>query len=175
MTEPKLILALDLSLSSTGFAIGKVVDSKVKLLEIGHINNKRYAKQTQAYRLNEIAKRLTSLYEQYPIDIVIKERGFVNGRAVATQALFKVAGVADLISFTHGHSIDTEIPPTTIKKQVTGDGKADKQKVMRAVETYLGRDVKGLSLVQFATDDESDAVALLIAFCIKEGLIEEIA
>ena len=172
MGEGKIILALDLSLASTGYAVGKVIDRKVQLLEVGSINNKRYAKRSQAFRLHQIASKLKEIYRQYPVDIVVKERGFVNGRNVATQALFKVAGVADLISFAFGLEIENELPPSTIKKSVTGDGKADKQKVMDSVRDYLGKDTNGLNLIEFANDDESDAVACLIAFCVKEKLID---
>ncbi|MGE6629630.1 crossover junction endodeoxyribonuclease RuvC [Bacillus sp. NPDC077027] len=175
MDRGKVILALDLSLTSTGYAVGVVLGGEIKLIEVGSINNKRYAKRSQAFRLHQIATKLKELYRKYEFDYIIKERGFVNARAMATQALFKVAGVADLISFAFGHEIKAELSPSTIKKLVTGDGRADKEKVQKAVEAFLGNDVNGLNLIEFINDDESDAVACLIAYCVQEKLIEAVA
>lgn len=161
-----IILALDLSLSSTGFAVGKVEDGQITLLEVGHINNKKYAKRSQAFRLHRIASVLKDIYKRHQIDAVTKERGFTKGH-VSTQALFKVAGVTDLMSFSFGHEDIEEYTVAHIKKAVTGNGRADKQEVADSLHVYVGeRD--------YNTDDESDSVAVLVAYCIDKGLISDI-
>lgn len=46
-----------------------------------------------------------------------------------TQALFKVVGIADMAVWEHAKQAWEEIAPTTIKKLLTGSGKADKEEV----------------------------------------------
>ena len=48
---------------------------------------------------------------------------------------------------------------------ITGSGKASKQDVADSLERYVGN-------VQYGTDDESDAVAVGIAWLIREGYLK---
>ena len=50
----------------------------------------------------------------------------------------------------------TELAPATIKKLLTGSGKADKETVAKVLTQYVGHHL-------YASDDESDAVATGIA------------
>lgn len=161
--ESKLILSLDLSLSCTGFAVGEVSHGQIKVLEVGHINNAKFSKKSHAYRLHRIASVLKELFRKYKFDAVVRERGF-SMRATTTQTLFKVVGVSDLMGFSFGYDSIKEIPPKTVKKCVTGSGSASKEEVANALPVYVG-DIK------YAVDDESDAVAVLVAYCIQENLI----
>lgn len=165
-----VILALDLSLSCTGYVVGRVKDGQLIILEVGSINNKKHSKKSQAFRLHKIATKLKELYKNYPITIVVKEKGFSNERNFSTQTLFKVAGVTDLISFVFGHDEIAEIPPATVKKTVTGNGRATKGDVAEAVKKYI-REMDFRGEIDFNNDNETDAVAVLIAYCLKEGLI----
>jgi len=57
-----------------------------------------------------------------------------------------------------------EIAPTTVKKLLTGSGKAEKDMVAAALERYIGNH-------EYATDDESDAVAVGIAWLNSKGYL----
>ena len=62
-------------------------------------------------------------------------------------------------------SIFEELAPTTVKKLLTGNGKASKADVADAQSQYVGSQV-------YSTDDESDAAAVGIAWLIaKKHLI----
>ncbi|MFG3611463.1 crossover junction endodeoxyribonuclease RuvC [Rummeliibacillus stabekisii] len=160
------ILALDLSLNCTGYAIGVIVEGSINLVEKGHINNNRYAKKSQAFRLHRIANVLKDIFVRHPdIDAVVKERGFSKGH-VSTQALFKVAGVADLMCFAVGQDNMDELTVAAIRKAVVGDGKASKKETADALEVYVGEQ-------EYFTDDESDAVAVLVAYAITKGLVRD--
>ncbi|MBE7156308.1 crossover junction endodeoxyribonuclease RuvC, partial [Bacillus paranthracis] len=60
-----------------------------------------------------------------------------------------------------------EMSPTTVKKHVTGNGKASKESVADSVRGYFRE-----KLV-FATDDESDAIAVALAYLIKKGVFRQ--
>ncbi|GAA0840590.1 hypothetical protein GCM10008915_36440 [Bifidobacterium pullorum subsp. gallinarum] len=67
-----------------------------------------------------------------------------------------------------GYEVTVNLAPTTVKKTLCGSGSADKKEVAEAVRKYcrLPADYK------FATDDESDAAAIVLAHLIRENLID---
>lgn len=159
------IIAFDLSLSNSGFAVGEVTDGELKVIEYGSIGTKRFTKHTHGFRLNHIAQAVKELYKKYPdATNVVKERAFSNGRIAATQAIFKVVGIWELTS--HLSKIDefTDIAPTSVKKYLTGNGRASKQAVADAVKDATG--------IETSNNDESDAIAVLLAYCMQNKLLE---
>ena len=163
-TKDKCILCLDLSLASTGYSVIKVVGRKVEVIEIGHINNKKYSNRSHGFRLYQIFIKLRELFDTYYITDVVKERGFSKGH-ISTQALFKVAGVVDLIIHAKSGLEATEIAPLTVKKLVGGHGKASKEEVEAGVQKFLK------SPVSFQNNDESDSLGVGIAYCLQKKLI----
>ena len=57
-----------------------------------------------------------------------------------------------------------EIAPTTVKKLLTGSGKASKEEVAEALESYV-------DCQTYESDDESDALAVGIAWLILNKMI----
>lgn len=155
-----IILGLDLSLTCPGFAVVEIRNGKPKLLESGIV--KAIPKQSQVDKIKRIAAHLLRLKMDYEIDVVVRESGFVRYNRT-TKILERVVGATML---TLGGEIH-EIPPTSIKKAVTGNGKATKQEVEVAVRSLLNlpKDFK------FKSDDESDSCAVALAFAILEGVI----
>lgn len=158
-----MILAMDLSLSSPAFAIGTITDGMVDIKSVSHV--KTTSKYPHGQRLKSILQHMEDLYDRYPITDVVREKGF-SRHAVTTQALFKVVGVSDVTAYHFGHEKIHEIPPTTVKKLLTGNGKASKEEVMEATKKYLAHPMT------YANDDESDAVAVLIAYAMGKRLLE---
>lgn len=98
-------------------------------------------------------------------DFLVRERGFAR-HARETQAIFKMVGIADLAAWFSGRKVFEEIAPLTVKKLITGSGKASKEEVAAALELYVGKQ-------EYACDDESDAVAVGIAWLIQKGYLDE--
>lgn len=157
------VLAFDLSLSNSGYAVGDIVDGTLTVVEYGSIGTKRIAKQGTGKRLHYIATEVKKLYAKFSPDRVAKERSFSNGRITATQQIYKVVGVWEMISHTAGIDEFTDITPPTVKKQLTGNGRASKEEVARAVKDYTGIETK--------INDESDAIAVLISYGKMEGIL----
>lgn len=155
MTET--LLALDLSLSSTGYAVMQWDSKKQKatVLTVGHIDNKRQGRASWSHgkKLLNIYLQLSELFQQYQIARVVREQGFSRFNK-ATQALFRVVGLVDYIVEIEIQQSITEYSVTTVKKAITGNGKADKQEVAVKIQDYLTKET------EFAVDDESDAVAV---------------
>lgn len=155
---------MDLSMSSPAFAVLKVEDGKVKILHLSHL--KTNAKKEHGYRLLQIYNHIKKIFEEHPdIDEVVREKGFSRFPTV-TQTLFKVVGISDVIAYINKFDTVHEIAPTSVKKYITGNGKASKDDVAKSVNTYLGTNIN------FNTDDESDAVAVGIAYLKQKKVLK---
>ena len=62
-----------------------------------------------------------------------------------------------------------EIPPTTIKSIIAGYSRASKEEVEEGVRELLPEHQKEM---EFYSDDESDAVAVGLTYCIRKGLLD---
>ena len=169
MTFKHVTLAMDLSLSSPGFAVLAVTDIDGKdepvILEKSHV--KTDAKKTHGFRLCEIDNEIERYLTEYEPTHIVRERGFSRFPAT-TQTLFKVVGISDKAVYYHEGKDVHEIAPTSVKKLVTGNGKASKKDVEKAVIERLQIDKTDY----FANDDESDAAAVGLAYLLQKGLID---
>ena len=93
-----------------------------------HLNNRGETK-CHGQILAEIYDLITEL--SVDIAVFVREKGF-SRFPHETQALFKVVGVADLAVWKAYGTEFVEIAPTTIKKLLTGSGKANKGEVAAA-------------------------------------------
>lgn len=160
----KTILAGDLSLACPAFAVVQF-DTELKTATVLHLSHvKTNAKKSLGYRLWQIAFHMErQILELYVLDEVVVEKGF-SRFPTATQQLQRVVGTFAYTLYRK-HNLDfDEIAVTTVKKAVTGKGKAEKDEVAAHLEKYVGK-------LEYVNNDESDAVAVAIAKAKKEGWI----
>ncbi|PEM08524.1 crossover junction endodeoxyribonuclease RuvC [Bacillus wiedmannii] len=157
-----IALGMDLSLSSPAFCVADITDGRIKVLHLSHV--KTTSRDSHGKRLMKIGNHLRAILKKYPIDEVIREKGF-SRHATTTQALFKVVGISDIVVFSAiGYENIHEIPPTTIKRVLTGSGKASKEEVAAAVLNHIPG-------IEFVNDDESDAAGVVITYAIQKKLL----
>lgn len=113
-----------------------------------------------------------AVYAYKPFSAVLRE-DFTTGRNKrATQTIFSAWAAADRALHTFGYVVSNVKPPlspTTVKKLVTGSGKAEKEEVAAAVRKWLRLpDDHGFAKGY----DDSDACAVILAYLIREGLID---
>lgn len=162
MANDHLVLGLDLSMARPGFAVVKATNGKPTVLHTSHVRTN--SRQSHGQRLIAIEKELINVIEQFgQFTVVVREKGF-SRHNLTTQVLFRVVGISDLALAKEGYTRIVDIAPTTVKKWVAGSGKASKEEVAQAVIKIIGD-------YDFATDDESDAVAVALAYLIQEGEI----
>ena len=92
-----------------------------------------------------------------------KQEGPRNSRVI--EVLHKVVGVSDLYAWGFGGRVFDEIHPKTIKKLVANDQLAKKDAVASSLAQFVGER-------EYACDDESDAVAVGIAWLLTQGMID---
>ena len=92
-----------------------------------------------------------------------KQGGPRNSRVI--EVLHKVVGVSDLYAWGFGGREFAEVHPKTIKKLVANDQLAEKDIVAAALTQFVGER-------EYECDDESDAVAVGIAWLLEQGWID---
>lgn len=159
----KLVLAIDSSLACPAFAVLEfnLTNRTVKVIQVSHI--KTSAKKTTGHRLTQIHEHFTGLLDTFHFDEIVFEKGF-NKFAVATQQIQRTIGVLLFTLYRNNAEAYSEIAPTSVKKAVTGNGKATKQELADALEKYVG-------VVEYKTNDESDSVGVGLALGIQKGWI----
>lgn len=159
--KKRVILAGDLSLSCPAFAVLEVDESGIRVLHKSH--KKTNSKFSTGYRLQEIEGHVEGILAMYDVTDVVVEKGFSRFHTV-THQLQRVVGVFILTLQHSGISNYDEVSPTSVKKYVTGNGKASKAEVAESLTKYVGQ-------LNYRTDDESDAVGVGVAYAIREGLL----
>lgn len=166
------VFGMDLSLNHAGFAVISVDDKgNLKLEHKAFFLNK--PSKPHAWRLLNLFTEIHKYLDTYDFTDFVREGGF-NRFNNTNKAIFKAEGVSDLCVFTHDKykgSIINEIKPTQVKLLVSGKGTASKEKLKKCLPYYVGN-------VEFSPDDEhndeSDAVAVALAYLIKTGEIKTI-
>lgn len=160
------VLGCDLSLKRPGFCLLslKITDGKTKItdIQLSSINNKTDKKKPHGQLLNEILVHFESLIDRNMF--LVRETEIMKMKVPSERSLSKVVGLMDWAAWKHGLEWNS-IYPMTIKKLITGSGRAEKQEVADALEKFVGKQ-------NYKCDDESDAAAVAIAWLIQNKQIE---
>jgi crossover junction endodeoxyribonuclease RuvC len=112
------------------------------------------------------------IYAHRPYVSVLREDFTAGRNKRATQTIFNAWAAADRALHTYGYTVNDVKPPlspTSVKKLVAGSGKAEKPEVAAGVRKLLRLDPEH----KFAAGyDDSDACAVVLAYLIREGLID---
>ena len=166
------VVGLDLSLNGTGICVIEAGKYSVKIVNEVFVNNKHIKAEDRGHKLWNIYCNLDDVLQEMKevgIDpVIVTESGF-SKHAKATQALYSVVGIVELVMYCNGLSITKSYAPTSVKKQITGKGKASKQEVMEEVRQFLVSSQGGYA---FQSEDTSDALAVAISYLLDNGLLE---
>ena len=154
------ILGIDPALASCGYCILLCAPGRHEIKEAGVITTP--ADETLGERLHSLRGDVIQLYKRFQPNSCAIEKPFFIGRNTNAGVVVNAVGVITEALALCGLEL-TGYPPSSIKKAVTGDGRADKAKVKRALRDILGIVVSG-------ADDASDAVAVALTHAIKLGV-----
>ena len=171
------MVSADLSFRRPGFARFECEQTKdgavISNIQTGFVDNKLAKKKTAGEILNEITRFMVKFFPANCVDVpnfFVRERALdkyaSSGRqAVTLEQIFKVVGLTDAFLWRIYKREFEEIHPKTVKKMITGNGLADKAEVAAALEKYVGPR-------EYKVDDESDALAIGLAFLIQNGVLK---
>ncbi|HBE8644529.1 TPA: crossover junction endodeoxyribonuclease RuvC [Clostridioides difficile] len=159
-----MVLALDVSLSSTGWAI---INSNKEILEYGKIVTKKENFDTEDERMCYICNTIQEIITTHNIQIVLVEDQFTSRNSKTILSLRKLLGA--IMRTVKLNNIELEyMYPVSIRKYLMNSGKVKKEEVAIYVREniidigeYIDRTCKA------KTSDIYDAIALGIAYLNK--------
>lgn len=108
--------------------------------------------------------KLCNVLNQNDVRLYIRERPF-GVFHVDADRLYRVAGLSDLALFQIRKRAWIDMVSSHVKKIITGAGNATKDDVANRLAPYVGEQ-------EYETNDESDAVAVGVAYLIREGYLD---
>ncbi len=156
-----IALGIDPGLAATGYAVLGTQEKRGDLCSWGAI--KTSPRICLSERLNIIHTEIIQLINTWEPHLIVMEDVFVLNRfPKAALQLGEVRGVIYLAAWNSRVEI-MKISPTEVKNCLTGNGRATKLQVSRAVKKVLG--VKG----EIKPDHASDAAALAVIGMSRKG------
>ena len=164
LTPNPLILAIDPSLNSTGYAVFDMATGKV--VELGLIKPTKDALQTA--KMAEVYTAIDSLIAKYQPGVIVCEDQFAKLNAQTLMKLSHVRGMVMLLAGQY-HLPFVLYSPGEVKKVVADNGRASKSDVYLAVKDYFQNEPEGAKWLsspkvieqgKYKNDDVSDALAI---------------
>lgn len=166
-----LILGVDPGTTTTGYGFVDVTSNAIKVVDYGLIETEKNGYAPRRYDV--IYRVLGSLLDLRKPDVMVIEKVFFATNAKTAIAVGQAQGVM-LLSAAHNKIPVTEYAPGTIKKMVTGSGRAKKKEVQDHVKEILGtfeggkvRENKAKRITKTHIDNVFDALALALTHAFK--------
>lgn len=144
-------VALDLSLTSSGYAIASAADPSAWRWKPGHLGTLSPNGERGMERLDWIRRRVLELVDGADL-VLIEGYAFASKAQSHTRAIAELGGVIRMTLWDLGFPF-VDVPPACLKKYATGRGNAGKADVL--VEAVKRLEYQGSS------NDEADALWLL--------------
>jgi crossover junction endodeoxyribonuclease RuvC len=154
------ILGIDPGTATTGFGLIEVNGKSLMVKEWGLIETDKGA--LPGDRLVNINEQFTKLLKDLSPDIISIEKLFFATNAKTAMSVGQAIGIIIYTAAKAGIKI-VEYAPGTVKKQITGSGRADKKMIQKAVRKILGAKVR--SRIHGKTHFDNSADALAVALC----------
>jgi crossover junction endodeoxyribonuclease RuvC len=164
--ETYKVLGADLSLKQPGFCILSIDNGLITDVKLYSVNNKQDKKKSHGQLLDEIGSKFKEIFPVNCDTFIVRENEIMKVKVPSERSLSKVVGLMDWLAWALFGKEWYSIYPVTVKKLVTGNGRAEKTDVAKCLDNYIGKQT-------YKCDDESDAAAVAIAWLIQQGQIKQ--
>ncbi len=163
-----IILGIDPGTATTGYGLIEINNKKLSVVNYGLIETDK--NHNTGRRLKNIHTEMRSIIKKYTPDVVAIEKIFFATNAKTAIGVGQAQGVMLLCAQQQNTDI-YEYAPGTIKKAITGDGKADKKLIQKHIRKYLGGGVRSKIRQKTHFDNSADALAVAICHAINSNFI----
>lgn len=160
------VLGIDPGTATTGYGIVRI-EEKGKVVPMKHGLIETSKDTSPEKRLESIHVQLLHVFKKYKPDVMAMEKLFFATNAKTAIRVGQAQGVL-LLAAANAKTKVFEYAPGTIKKIVTGDGRADKKVMHEFVKKILGRSIKSKPGKKTHFDNEVDALAVALCHIVKE-------
>jgi len=162
----RFLIALDLSLNETGYAVFDKSKRK-KLIEWGTISNNHFDSNEEGKKLIRLEYMLQALKASYYTSEVVMEDWVPNSpsRKSSNQSAYKVGGTHSIAKKVWCNQEIFVVNNRTAKKQFVGNGNASKEEVIEKVYDIKDKLVQKSLLDNFSVTNDNDADAIMIGIC----------
>lgn len=164
-----LILGIDPGTATTGFGVVRLTKKGNEVIEWGLIETDKNLLKEK--RLDFIYEETTRLIIKHKPDVFVIEKVFFSNNAKTVISIGQAQGVMLLAASKTGVGVE-EYAPGTIKKMITGSGRAKKKEVQASIRKILGNHVKSAKHKKTHFDDAADALAIALTHAFKIGEIK---
>ena len=171
-----LILGIDPGTATTGFGLVELNGNGNQVLTWGLIETDK--KLLKEERLNLIFEETLHLIKTLAPDIFVIEKVFFSTNVKTAIAVGQAQGVMLLAASKERVKVE-EYAPGTIKKMITGSGRANKKEVQKHIKAILGEKLNSMSLkdgrghdrkmTKTHVDNAIDALAIALTHAFKLG------
>lgn len=155
-----IILGIDPGTATTGYGILHIDGDTMDAVEFGLIETSKDI--TPEKRLSYIYEELNIIISKHSPDIMAIEKVFFSTNARTAIRVGQAIGVMLLSASTADLPV-AEYAPGTIKKLISGDGRADKKMMQRALRKVFGAKIRSKAYKKTHFDNAADALA--VALC----------
>jgi Holliday junction resolvasome RuvABC endonuclease subunit len=160
MQNEKFIVTLDPGYSKLGICVGRYYDKKILVSNsLNLCNQKKVLKKILL--INDF---LCQAIESYTPNIACcgyEKQVFSTRKRDVDKVYFSIGLFLKAIAYNNPDTRLFTIPPTQIKKHISGDGAADKNKVIRSVKKIYYTDLVDVSgFIRLKDSHCADAIAL---------------
>jgi len=155
-----IVLGIDPGTATTGFGVVEKIGDKMNATNWGLIETDKENKPEE--RLVDIHERMSELILRYKPDILAIEKVFFANNAKTAIRVGQAQGV--ILYCAAKYNVEVfEYAPGSIKKVVTGSGRADKKMIQKFIRRVFGAKVRSRVHKKTHFDDAADALA--VALC----------
>lgn len=161
-----LVLGIDPGTATTGYGVIRALKDNLEVLEFGLIETDKNG--TGGERLVSIYKQVNKILRRVNPDIVAIERLFFATNAKTAMAVGQASGIM-LFAAAKNNLETVEYAPGTIKKLITGDGRADKKMIQQHLRKILGAKVRSKANAKTHFDNCADGLAVALCHIYKHS------
>lgn len=153
------ILGIDPGTATTGYGVIKISKNSYSVVDWGLIETDKEKRPEK--RLNNIFIQTSNVIKKYSPDVMVIEKLFFATNAKTVMRVGQAHGAMMVAAAKNNVSV-IEYAPGTIKKTVSGNGRADKKMIQKSVRGVLGARVRSKKRKKTHFDNAADALAVAI-------------
>lgn len=156
-----ITLGIDPGFARCGYAFIESENSIYKIIDSGLIET--FQKTEYNQRLKKIYEELNNLIEKHKPDNAAIEELFFSKNTKTALKVAEARGII-ILALTVNNIDFKEYKPKEVKSQITGNGNANKDAVIRMVNLFTNSKIK--------QDDTADAVAIALAHASRNRILK---